>query len=65
MLIDHVFLLTLSHLFSVDKPCFLEMGIVEPAKFLKGRKLLLAKTLVNPQNQVILSSVNLVKNLSS
>ena len=43
----------------LDRPCFLERGIVEPAKFLKGRKLLLAKTLVDPQNQVILSLVNL------
>jgi hypothetical protein len=50
----------------LDRPCFLEMGIAEPSKFLKGRKLLLAKTFVNPQNRVILSLLNLgKKNLSN
>lgn len=44
---------------AVDRPCFLEEGLVEPVKFLKGRKLLLAKSLVNPQCKIVLSFINM------
>lgn len=44
---------------AVDRPCFLEEGLVEPVRFLKGRKLLLAKSLVNPQCKIVLSFINM------